>query len=380
MANMEQIVIDGMNFTTLPAMKYWTHPKSYEESRKRKEAMEMCTGGDYLGARKYDGFWSMLILDNEGKFHFRSRTPGVDGGFVDKAEWIPHITEELSWLPNGTVLLGEICFPNNEGSRKVTSVLNCLKEKCLERQQKNGYLHFYAFDILAYNGKNIMDVPFEERIETYLTYNLADISTCKYVFLAEYKSGQELWDMCAEILDAGGEGIVITKRDAHYCPGKRTARMTLKIKKEIKNTIDAFLDGSYKSATKEYSGKEIETWPFWYNDKTEEKVNTNKFREYISGEPWIPITKPYYYGWASSVSFSVMKEGKPVHIGYISGIPDSLKEGIISDNASYKNKVYELVCMQIEHIDGQYSLRHAKIVQERPDKAHTDCDFSQISE
>ena len=95
---------------------------------------------------------------------------------------------------------------------------------------------------------------------------------------------------------------------------------------EIEQTIDAFLDGDYKLPTRLYSGKEIENWQYYENIKTGEKVNENKFSEYVAGAPWEPVTKPYFNGWASAVSFSVMKDGKPYHIGWISGITDELKK------------------------------------------------------
>ena len=376
---MEKIIIDDFRFDNMQAMKYWSHPKTYNIKKKRDESKCMCISGNYIGARKYDGAWNMLIKDMKGNFHLRSRTESVNGGYTDKSEWIPWIIEELSWIPNGTVLIGEICYPNNEGSRKITSVLNCLKDKCIERQKKNGILNFYIFDILAYNGKSLINTPIETRIRHYLEHNLADISSnSKYVFMAEYKEGQELWDLYGQIIADGGAGLVITRKDCQYMPGKRTARMTLKMKKEINETVDAFLDGGYKPATREYSGKEIETWNFWENVKTGEKSNQCKFEEYLNGKTWEPITKAYYYGWASSVSFSVMKNNEEVHIAWISGITDSLKENIVKNNKEYIGKVAELTAMEIECIDNEYSLRHGKIVQWREDKTKDDCNFSQI--
>lgn len=378
---MENIIIDGFNFTEMESMKYWSHPKSYDVKKKKEESKYMCISGDYIGARKYDGAWNMLIKDNDGNFHLRSRTESVNGGYTDKAEWIPWITNELSWIPNGTVLIGEICFPNNEGCRKITSVLNCLKDKCIERQKKNGILNFYIFDILAYKNKSLINTPFETRIRTYLEYELADITNNnEYVFMANYKEGPELWDLYGQVIAEGGEGIVITRKDCKYLLGKRTARMTLKMKKEINETIDAFLDGDYKPATKDYKGKEIETWPYWYNIKTGEKTNICMFTEYTNGETWEPVTKAWYYGWASAVSFSVMKEDNPVRIGWISGITDILKKEIVENPEKWRYKVAELTCMEIECISNEYSLRHAKIVQFRDDKKAEDCDFSQISD
>lgn len=376
-----KIIIDNYDFWDMPSMKYWSHPKSYDAKKKKEESKYMCISGDYMGARKYDGAWNMLIKDIEGNFHLRSRTESVNGGYTDKAEWIPWITEELSWIPNGTVLVGEICFPNNEGSRKITSVLNCLKDKCIDRQKQNGILNFYVFDILAYKGKSIINIPFEIRIRTYLEYELADISNNnKYVFMADYKEGPELWDLYGQVISEGGEGIVITRKDCKYLPGKRTARMTLKMKKEINDTIDAFIDGNYKPATRDYKGKTpLDQYSYWENIRTGEISGKCKFLEYTNGEPWEPVSRLYALGYAGSISFSVMKDDKPVRIGYISGITDEIRKGIVENPEKYIHKVFELSAMEIEHIGESYSLRHGKIEKERSDKNYLDCDFSQIA-
>lgn len=378
--NIPEIIIDDFRFDNIDSMRYWNHSKSYDQKKKREESKYMCLSGDYYGSRKMDGAWNMLIRDLDGNFHLRSRTESVNGGFSDKAEWIPHICKDLENIPNGTVLLGEIYFPNNEGSRKITSVLNCLKDKCLERQKKNGYLHYYVFDVLAWNNKQLVDTSFEKRIK-FLDKKELNEEGISYVEIAKYYCGQELWNLYGEVIAAGGEGIVITRKDCQYMPGKRTARMTLKMKKEINETIDAFLDGNYKLASKEYKGKELPTWNYWINLKTDQKVCKCKYDEYLNGEPWEPITKAYYYGWAGAVSFSVMKNGEPCHIGYISGITDSLKREIVEEPEKWKNKVFELTAMEVEkstEAKSGYSLRHGKIMQERPDKLYLDCDFSQI--
>ena len=378
------IIIDNFDFWNMAAQKYYSFPKTYDTEKRKSEAKNLATSGNYLGSRKMDGAWNMIIRDLDGNFHMRSRTPGVNGGFVDKAEWVPHICKELDSIPNGTVLLGEIYFPNNEGSRKITSVLNCLKDKCLERQKTGGYLHYYIFDVLAYKGKNIMNEPFEKRIKTYLDYELLDVLKGNYIEAAEYKEGQELWDLYGEVIAAGGEGIVITKKSAPYSPGKRTARMTLKMKKELTDTIDVFLTGNYKLAVREYKGKTpLETYSYWENIKTGEIFNTNKYNEYVQGFPVEPVSRHYALKYAGSVEIALMKDGKILPVGYVSGITDDMRKEIITNPNKFKGKVFELNCMEIEFTDSSangFSFRHPKFVGERKDKNYLDCDISQIIE
>lgn len=374
------ININGIDFWDgFDAQKYWSIPRSHSPQQAHEEIKACMLSGNYIGSQKRDGIWAMVIKDEEGDFHLRSRTRNVNDTFADKAEWIPHIVESLKLIPNGTVVLGELYKPNDEGSRKVTSILNCLKEKSLERQKENP-LSFYIFDCLAYAGEILINKGISERI---VYFDKLFASTGEYVEYAHYVEGRPLWDLCGELLSAGYEGVVIQKKSARYLCGKRKAWDSIKVKKEISQTIDAFLDGGYKPPTHLYAGGLPETWMFWENEKTGEKVHENKFFEAGNGEPWVAVSKAYYYGWASAVSFSLMKDGKPYHLGYISGIPDQMKEEIITKNDEYTGRVYELSAMEVEKRkdpNGKviYSLRHGKIVQERKDKNQNDCDFSQI--
>lgn len=372
------IIIDNVDFLNMPAMKYYSYPKTYSEERRRNETKANILSETWIGSQKRDGFWQMLIKDMDGNYYMRSRTESVNGGYQNKADFVPQIIQELNDMPNGTVLLGELYLPNNEGSRKVTSIFNCLKDKCIERQKKNGYLHFYIFDCLAYNGQSILDKPIETRINHYLGYELLDVLKGKYVEIAKYYEGEELWNVLGKLLADGYEGMVIQNKSAIYQPGKRP-RTTLKVKKEIENTIDAFIDGDYKEPTKEYYGKTpLEIYPYWFNVKTGEKTDKNKFKEQGMGKTWIPITRLFYLNYAGSISFSVMKDGKPVHIGYISGLPDEIRKGIVDNPEKWIHRVFEISCMEVEFVDNHYSMRHAKVLQERTEKNWQECNWSQI--
>lgn len=376
---MEVIIIDNFNFTEMPCMRYWSHPKSYDEQRKKREAREMMLSGDYIGARKKDGIWAMIIKDKKGEYHLRARSKNVQGTYADKAEWIVPITDELSSLPNETVLLGEIYKYGDEGSRKATAILNCLKDKSIERQKKDP-LHFYMFDCLAWGGKSLIETPIFQRIE-YITKVKELNALSQLIEYATYYEGEELLETYYSILAEGGEGIVIQKKNAPYTCGKRTARLTLKCKRELQDTLDAYIDGEYKAPTQEYTGKNIEGWTYWRNVRSGELLPIGMhYNKYRNGEPIVPITKYAYYEWAGAISFSMKKEdGTPIHIAWISGITDEMRRGIVEEPEKWINKVYELTAMQTELIDGVYSLRHGKIVGERTDKTPEDCSYNQIA-
>lgn len=366
--------IDGIDFHNIEAEKYWSFPKSYKGNR-QSETKNMITSGDYWGALKVDGHYARFIKDEDGNMMLQGRTKSVSGEYLNKIDWVPQCQEFFNSLPNGTCLLGELYFPNQKGSRKVTTILGCLKNKALDRQEKGEKLSYYIFDVWAYDNKSLLNSTIDYRITC-----LNDIDTTNKINIkkAIYFDGTELWNKLGEYLSADEEGIVITKKGSQPEPGKRTSRKTLKVKQEISQTVDAFIDGEYKLATREYKGKEIHQWNYWINFKTGEKINKCMFNEYCNGETWEPITKAYYNNWASAISLSVMKDGQPIHVAWISGITDEIKRKIVEEPSTLINKVVELSAMEIECIDGNYSLRHGKIIQFRDDKLKEDCDFSQI--
>lgn len=370
-------IINNVDFENLPAEKYWSFPKTYKGDR-HKDTKDFILSEVYIGAEKMDGHYARFIKDDNGNMRLQGRTESVNGGYLNKIEWVPQCMEFFNSLPNGTCLLGELYFPTKRGSRNVTTILGCLKEKALDRQNKGEKLSYYVFDVWAYDGVSYLKTPIEDRVRTLCT--IEDFAEePSNIDFAQYYQGEKLWDKYGEVLSKGGEGIVITKLGTVPEPGKRTARKTLKCKMEIEETIDAFVDGNYKESTVEYNGKMIDTWTYWMNIKTGEKFNKNMYKEYVNGEPIIAITKGFYNGWASAISFSVMKGNDPVHICWISGIDESIKEKIVTNPKELIGKVAAITCMEVEHIDGEYSLRHPRIDTWRNDKAYKDCEWTQIA-
>ena len=372
---MNNSIINNVDFQNLPAEKYWSFPKTYKGDR-HKDTKDFILSEVYIGSMKVDGHYARFIKDDNGNMRLQGRTESVNGGYLNKIEWVPQCMEFFNSLPNGTCLLGELYFPTKRGSRNVTTILGCLKEKALDRQNKGEKLSYYVFDVWAFDGKSYLKTKIEDRIKT-----LNSLKEKKFdnIEIADYLKGEELWNKYGEVLSSGGEGIVITKLGTVPEPGKRTARKTLKCKMEIEETIDAFVDGNYKESTVEYNGKMIDTWTYWMNTKTGEKFNKNMYKEYVNGEPIIAITKGFYNGWASAISFSVMKNGEPKHIAWISGIDENIKEKIVTNPKELVGKVAALNCMEVECIEGEYSLRHPRIDNWREDKTYTDCEWLQIA-
>lgn len=365
--------IDSIDFKNLEPERYWSFPKNYKKN-KLETARYMVESGEYLGSRKMDGIYSRFIKDEDGNCFLMTRNKGVSGNYADKILYLPQLKDFLYDIPKGTCFLGEIYFPDDEGSRKVTTICGCLLDKALERQ-KDKKLHYYIFDCYAFDGKSLLKVPFEKRIEY-----INKVSDYEYIEKAAYYSGEELWKNYLTILEQGGEGVVITKKDSIVQPGKRTAMKTLKLKKELEETIDCFVTGRYKEPTRKYTGKSIETWQYWQDDKTFKKVKGLFYKEYIENGSLIPITKDYYYNWAGSIELAVLKDDKEFVICDVSGISEEIKKGIVQEPEKYLHRVCEVSAMEIERINGGFSLRHPKFIQWRDDKNWKDCRFADIIE
>lgn len=362
-------IIDNIDFHNLENQRYWSFPSGYKKDSKA-ETQNMIFSGDYVGARKMDGAFYKFIKDENGNMELIGRSKSVKGDYIDKIEWVPQLHEFFNSLPNGTCLLGELYFPEKEGSSNVTTIMGCLPQKARNRQEKGMKLHYYVFDVLAIDGESIYQQNIEDRVDEIDILRKA-YKNEKYVKIAEYYEGKELWDHLQETLNNGGEGVVITKKGTCYQPGKRPARQTLKVKKELHETIDCFFTGHATAPTKEYTGKEIETWQYWLNERTGEKLNGEYYKEYFNGAPLIPITKPYFNGWAGSLEIGVIKNDKVVPIGYLSGLSDEIK----ANYKDYKGKVIEVGAMEVLETGG---LRHAKMLNFRPDLTIKECTWEKI--
>ena len=373
-----KVIISGFDFWNMEAEKYWAPTKNINLKELVNNAI---FSGDYIGSRKVDGQWDMMIKDEEGNLYLRPRNESVNGGYPNKIDWVPHLKEAFNSLPNGTVLLGEIYFDGNEGSRKVTSVMGCLKDKAVQRQEKGDKLSFYIFDCLSLNNTLLLDTSLTIRKDAIKGIFNSFFKNSPYIKCATFYEGEELLDYIAYCREQGWEGVVLQRKDGIYEPGKRPARKSIKVKKELDKEVDCFLTGNYKEATWEYKGTEkIEEWQYWFHIKDDKKIFGKFFEEFQKGEPIEPISKGAFYGWAGSIEIGLYDSKKQtiVPIGWISNISEEVRQGIVENNEKWKYKVVKINAMMIE--EDSHKLRHSKIIEWRnpEDKSWKDCGIEQI--
>lgn len=362
----------------IPAEKYWYFTgKNYDNDRKKVEINRCINSGTYIASEKRDGYYAKAVVNFNGEFRLESRnTSTVTGLLSEKSGNVPHLSKELRRLPKGTILIGEICYNNRKlTSKDITKIMGCKSETAVNRLKSGKYEIpiFYLHDCWYYNGEDLMEKPYEERIKYVEAIYKKFFSSNKYFASATYITDpEEIWNNLNSIYANGGEGIVLVRKDAKVEPGKRTAWKTLKVKKELSNDIDCFFTGRVKSATRTYTGKEVESWPYWENIKTLEKIQGNYYFEYSTGDTLEPVTKSYFFGMPGSLEIGVYNVfGEIVPIGYLSGLPDSMK----INYKDYEMKPCKVTCMMFTE-DGK--LRHPKFVHLRDDIDPKDCTLEKM--
>ena len=293
-------------FKTLMPMKYYDNPEPAEgtsAAQKRKDIIQN-VNNLYIGSEKHDGDWSMCIHYTKGQNLIRSRSISkVTGEYGDYTAKLPHLTAEMNTWPDNTVVLAEICW-NEYGTNANTvgTILRCLPAKAIERQ-KEKKLYGLVFDLLMFNGEDLTQVPYEQRLRRAQDYfNLGHqdgrAATGNFFHTTAIFT-DNFAEHADEIIEAGGEGLVLQLRNNPYMPGTRSAWKTLKLKQCLPHQdlqVVATLP-----ASRDYNGIEGDTWQYW--ERRENGV-LKKVWVREGGRPSpdaYPITKPYYFGWPGAI-------------------------------------------------------------------------------
>lgn len=364
----------GAEDLMIQPMLIWTLP-----TNKKDKLSEICASGEYFAEEKLDGALYQFCRTNRGNYLF-GRTVSVKNGLLtNKIDNVPHINSALSCLPCGTVIVGEIYVPDGT-SKNVTSIMGCLPAEAIKRQDKQGKIKYYLHDMIFYNGENMQSWGAEARYQKLVeAWNEFHLEQFDFLRLAEsFDTGIE--ERLSQILAAGGEGIVLKKKDAPYSEGKRPAWATIKCKQM--DTIDLVCTRAIE-ATKEYTGKELETWPYW-QERSERDQNgeytwlssEGQYYEDYLHNPHIyrPVTKPYFYGWKTAIGIGAYDdEGNLKEIGTVSsGLTDEMRAHL----DDYVGKVVALQCMSIDR--KEKTLRHPIVKAWRDDKNAAECKLSEV--
>lgn len=375
-------IIDGFDFWNMEAMKYFAPSTSWSAEKKKDNAMQKIFSGQWYGAVKKDGCFYLCGKSMEGDIFVRPRAKNTKGEFVNKVDWVPQIHPFLNGLEPGTVILGELYLPRDEQAKSTSSLMNSLQTRAIKKQEKpEDKLVLYVFDILADAGESFLNMKAIDRFLCLANYEKR--YNCLYVEWAEYHNGKELWNILQDTLANGGEGIVITYEEAKYEPGKRSNKVSLKVKRELQETIDCVIMGA-NAPTKLSGTKEPETWQWWFNETTGEKILASEYfaithesiyKLYNEGATVVPVTKAWFYGWAGSLKLGLYDGDNLVHVGDLSGVDESMKENW----KQWVGKVVEIGAMEITtNQNGGWGFRHPRMLRIRDDKPARECTIEQV--
>lgn len=386
----------GAEMLMVPAGLIWKLPAGKEHMMS-----EVCESGDYFAEEKIDGAWYQFVtgsghgstLDAQQSYLFGRTVSKVTGLMTEKGGNVPHIMNALCGLPPQTALIGEIYYPGGTAKNTVT-IMGCLPEEAIKRQQAEngpGYIHYYIHDIISYDGVNLMNTGAWDRWRilnaVWVKHHLDSFDFLRLARPVEH----DIEDEVSRILASGGEGMVLKKRTAVYVPGKRPAWDSIKFKQMDDTDL---VCTRVIPATREYTGKDIETWPYWERegviggypeyDSNGVVIGYNTFTSEVSYnckygiEGWEPVTKPYALGWMTSIGIGAYNDnGELVELGTVSsGLTDEDRANMAKEPDRYTGMVVSLHCMAIDR--KERTLRHPVFKSWREDKNPQDCTITSI--
>ena len=386
--------------------KYWYMPTSYGKERRELEIDKMINSGDYAFQLKTDGNYGALVCDFDGEKMLLGRgISKVSGTYTHYEDSVFFFQAFADTFDNPTRLIGEI-YIDGGIDRHVGSILRAKPNKALSIQDANFYkeiskthkftakdrrdiegseffnhkLKYRIFDCLYYDGIDLLNTPWIER-QTYVKMAAERINNPLISYVPYYEMDNTFRDKLGEILSAGGEGVVCYLKNGKPEPGARTAHKTCKIKQELTSTIDCFIIGT-EAAKKDYTGKDVEHWTYWENERTGEKLIGEYYTEYRLGGALAPITQGYYYNWPGAILVGVYDHThKIVPIYKVSGLTEDFKKELRDNFTEWNMCPVTISGMMLSTAssDGIPSVRHPRLESIRKgDISIEDCTLAKI--
>lgn len=313
-----------MNYFELGVQKYWAPTSSMSAETRRQHLEQMAASGNYLWAEKFDGNFARGVITSERSALQTRGISRVTGTYSELQKKVFFWDSVVNAFQHGdTVILGELYLPGGI-DRDVGSISRCLPEKARARQ-KNRKLEWRIFDILVLDGIDMINSPIEERV-SHIPEVVKRINNPLVQGIEYHEMTESFFEELNEIFARKGEGAICYKKGIVYTPGKRSsAWTTMKVKQEISADIDCFITG-VEPAVRDYTGKDIQTWNFWEDERSGEKLVGQLYGDYRTGRAIRPISKGYYYGWPGAIYTSVYdNNGNVIPLCKVAGLTEDFK-------------------------------------------------------
>lgn len=308
-------------------------------SEKKRATLSDKTG--YVLEPKHDGMRA-VISKHDGEVKIYSRVG------LEYQEHLPALVSEISQLPDGTVIDGELMVVKTWATvsgrpvavadfNATMRIMGSGPEKAIARQDAQ-QIEFCAFDVLKVDGVSLESKAYVDRmnaLEDLLdTYNMPSIFDNAIMYGWDDSTITALWQ-------AGIEGAILKNVNSVYIPGKRRANTWYKVKAEL--TADVVVTG--------------------FTDAKEGK--TGKF-----------------VGKIGAITFGAYDdEGYISEIGQCSGMNDAERDrwtAIRDSGEDYTQRVIEVKYNDLVGSGTFGTPRHPQFKIERIDKHPTDCLMEQF--
>lgn len=357
--------------------KYWAMGSSLGAAARRQKIDGLLATHDYIFSEKVDGNLIRAVCGPEAcvlQTRGISKKTGTYGEVQDKVFFSKAMANAFSDV---TVLLGEL-YMDGGVDKDVGAIARCDAAKAIKRQQndESKVLHYYIFDVLCYEGKDLTSTPIEERIQ-YLPLAAKKIDSDLVTYAKYYAANPDtFWTKVDNILSRGGEGVVMYKKSMLPCEGRTPAWTTVKVKQTIEDGIDCFVLG-VEPAEERYTGKDVENWCYWMNTKTGEKMYGAFYNDFFCGSPLMPVSKGYYFGWPGAIKCAVWDENhEPRIICKCAGLTEDMKTELRDNYDDWYMRPIKITGMMVSD---DCSVRHPKLVTVREgDISIEDCTLEKM--
>ena len=183
-------------------------------------------GTDWQCEIKLDGYRGLAVKKNGDVTLYSRRGNRVNGRF-------PAIAAALQQLEPGTILDGEVVALDAQGRPNFNA---------LQHGKRNQPLYFYAFDVLAYKGKDVQKLPLSMRRSLLKEAVRAFSDPVRVSPTFDFP----VQDIVRAAREQGLEGIVAKRVDSVYEPGQRSgAWVKYKTAKGQELVIGGYLPGPH---------------------------------------------------------------------------------------------------------------------------------------
>lgn len=192
-----------------------------------KSVDELPSGKHWIYELKLDGYRALVMKKRRAVTIFSRRGNNLNDMFAP-------IVSAFSFLPDDIIIDGELVVLDEEGKPSFSALQHS--------QFTPESLHFYVFDLLAYEGRDLRKLPLSERrrlLEDHALQDMRDPVRLSQVFEATPKQ------LIAAAKQAGLEGVIGKRASSTYESGERSGAWV----KYKTNKGQELVIGGYKPGT-----------------------------------------------------------------------------------------------------------------------------------